>query len=225
MEKISFKRALFALYVVLVFWILLSVQRDACEDFSRWTYLLGFIIFTAILFLSKWNPFKDVPLFRALLFTATFLFLAAIAWGFGTGIHRITSEMYAYLAYYVVYGGFFGIVEGVYMCPLVPQDLDKEEAIKDPDMGYDGAIEYLRYEYEKWWRGLNMLWVVIIAIVVSGVINWTIQVSAPPLNIAFFLAFSSVPGIAMIVWYMISKTNSIHEAIRNLYEAKEEERE
>lgn len=219
MNTCSWKRAFFSAYVAIVFCVVLTLETFAIKELTYWPYSLGILVGILIFllpYLVRWLPLKDKALQRTLLLASIFWILASIAWVFEAGPLNITSELFAYLAYFVVYGGFFGIVEGVYKNPVIPLGIDKW------NMEPESKIDYLTFEYEKWWKGLNMLWVVIIAIVVSGVINWTIRKTAPPLNYAFFLAFSSVPGIAMIVWYMIDKTNSIHRKIRDLYEKKYE---
>lgn len=224
MSTVSKTRALFSFYISAVFGILLTLEKVSVAQFALWTYSLGIVLFASTFLLPLWNPFKNKALQRTLMFACTFWVLSLIAWAFGPGLQKVfhKSELFANLAYLIVYGGFFAIVEGVYITPAVPHNLDDPDEIENPKMGYDGAVKYLRYEYEKWWKGVNMFWGVIIAIVVSGVIDWTIRATAPPLNIAFFLAFSSVPGIAMIVWYIIKKTNAIHESMGKIYEAKNE---
>lgn len=214
MKTCSKTRALFSFYVSTVFGLLVTLEQISVSQFSLWPYSLILALYLGTFFLPIWNPFKDEALQRILMFANMFWTLALVAWALGPGIQIVInhSELYAYLSYFIIYGGFFGIVEGVYIIPVVPA-----EKIEDSAMGYSGAVEYLRYEDEKWWRGLNMLWPGIMPTFVPGIINWTTQGTT---SLAFFLTFSSVPGIAMIVWYVIEKTNAIHERIREIYEAK-----
>lgn len=206
-------RFFFAFYITLVFYIILLLHLSKDEHINEWVYSLGIPIFILSLILPnimrRWFPKSDKPLQRTLLLAFTFWFFSSLAWFFG--LPSLASDQFSYLAYFTVYGGLFGIVEGVYQNPIHPQFL------KDKKLTKEGKKVMLEFENEKWWRGLNLFWVVIIAIAVSGVINWVLTESAPSLMYAFFLAFSSVPAIAMIVWNIIKRTNYIHSKIGELY--------
>jgi hypothetical protein len=126
-----------------------------------------------------------------------------------------------YLSAFIAVGGFYGIVEGVWRTPLRPGFLDRK------DLTVSAKVELIKYEDNKWWRGLNLLWVVIVGIAVTGAISFAL--SPTPLDPALrkvpgynsaqtaFLALSSIPGIALLVWHFIRRTNYLHQQLGHLY--------
>jgi hypothetical protein len=184
---------------------------------GRGIFVFGLAIFVLVVFVPqilRAVRIKDGALVRCLWVSIVFWIFSALAWA-GTKIEV------SYLAYLIVYGAALGIIEGVYRVPIHPDWLD------DPGVTSEGKLDMLKFEDNKWWRGLRLLWVIIIAIVVTGVINWVTSPSpgdetlrklpAVKIQQAFILAFSSVPGIGLVVWNIIKRTNYIQEKLGELH--------
>lgn len=179
-------------------------------------FFFGLPIFILMIFLPKvlgLMRIKDGALERCLYVSVVFWGFSGLAW-YGTKLEV------SYLAYIISYGAALGIIEGIYRVPVHPEWLD------DSHLAIEGKLEMLRFENDKWWRGLRLFWVVIIAIVVTGVINWVTspspedealkQLPAVKTQQAFILAFSSIPGIALVIWNVIRRTNYIQKKLGEL---------
>jgi len=184
---------------------------------GRGTFLFGLPIFILIIFLPqvlRVMKVKDRGLQRCLYVAVVFWIFSILSWS-------ATKLEVSYLAYFIIYGAVLGIIEGVCSTPIHSCWLN------DNSLTDDGKREMLKFEDTKWWRGLKLFWVGIIAIVVTGVINWVTSPTPvdealrklPALKIqeAFILAFSSVPGIALVIWNIIQRANYIQKKLGDLY--------
>jgi hypothetical protein len=231
-------RVFFALYATIVFHNILFAKVHYCHrllqalektgyieritegplSFLGWgMFLFGIPIFVLIVFLPqvlRLTRIRDGALQR-------FLYVAIVFWIFSFLSWFATKVEVSYLAYFLTYGAVLGIIEGVWRVPIHPSWLD------DTSLSNEGKCEMLKFEDTKWWRGLKLFWVGIIAIVVTGVINWVTSPAPadealrklPALKIqeAFILAFSSIPGIALVIWNIIQRANYIQKKLGDLY--------
>jgi hypothetical protein len=169
------------------------------------TLLAGAPLAAFVLFLHR--VARPDPLSRCLALAAAFWIACIPPWIFSR--HDL-----GYWGYYFAYGGFLGIIQGIWSVPLRPSFLDAE-------LPADANVELLKYEDQKWWRGLSIFWTALVAIVIAGVINYAIK-GAPardPIgqNIVYhavFLVFPAVPGLGSIVWNMIQRTNSLQNHLQ-----------
>ena len=189
-------------------------------------YLLGLPIFLFVLFLPQVMSGVQRALRLVKLRVSDgnlerCLYVATVYWLFSCLGWLVGKLDFLYLAAFVAVGGFYGIVEGIWKASLRPNFLDSD------DLTLNGKAEMIKFEDNKWWRGLNLFWIVIVGIAVTGAISFAL--SPTPLDKAIskvpgynsaqtaFLALSVVPGIASFIWYFIRRTNYLHRQLGELY--------
>jgi hypothetical protein len=232
-QDIPWSRALFSLYVVAVFEVLLFMNREIpipgqelfpfgpLAGLGKGVYGLGLCLFLFSVFLPRLlkelEGGKTRALEGCLSLAGAFWLLSILGW-LGS---RISLNS---LAHFIAFGGFFGIIEGIYRVPFRPHWL------KDTAISIEGKKELLKYENTKWWQGLAIFWALIISIVVTGLLSYSIALPKPVgetreayqkgLAILLIPAGCSIPGIAMVVWNVIKRTNLIQEELAKLYKNK-----
>lgn len=174
-------------------------------------YILAFPLFVLTLFIDKIVPQINSQQTRALegcIVLAVAFWISAILGWLGS------RPYYSSLAHMIALGGLFGIIEGVYRVPVIPKHIIQAR------INADAKKELLVYENAKWWRGLSIFWAVVTTILIGGLFTFAARlpkVSEKELLHLLTSAFCAIPGIAMIVWNIIKRTNAIHESIFLLY--------
>jgi hypothetical protein len=241
-------RILFSLYVTFVYYILFVLKifnRDKITDILyaagyglemregplrlfRWLmYLMGIGLFIIMLLLPKIMKImkREGVLNRCLIIAFLFWAFSILAW-------LSTKIDYPFIGFYIVFGGFFGIVEAVQSLPLMPFNLN------DKRFPLEAKCELLKLEDAKWWRGLTLIWGVIIAAGISGFLSWVLASypsiedvrkipdlgKIPELTFTqgMVLLSSIVPAIGILVWNIIWRTNNLYKKLQRLYKIKSE---
>lgn len=155
---------------------------------------------------------------RSLLHSALFWAISILCW-------LSIDYDYMYLFYLGLYGGFLGIVEGVWSIPVRPRILDAV------DLSNEAKRQLSTYHVDKWWRGLSLLWATVIAIAITAAISWAGTSPVPPDAVShsqlsqaelwkvrklLLLIIPALPGMAILAWYVVRKTNSVYDRLIQL---------
>ena len=220
------ERALFSLYIAAAFCVMLLLNREMqipgqtsfplgpLAILGNGVYCFALPVFAFSLALHKIipsTPKKTRSLESCLALAVVCWLFSSLAW-LGSRLSVIS------LAHLFTLGGFWGIIEGVYRVPIVPSWIDNS------NLPVEAKRELLKYEFNKWWQGLNIFWALIITAVVAGLLTYGATLPQPIgeaherslLNI-LIPAGCSVPGIAMIVWNVIKRTQYIQESLLELW--------
>lgn len=174
-------------------------------------YMLAFPLFLFVFLLHKVVPPKNLNQTRAL---GGCIGLAGGFWILSTIGWLGSKPYYSSLAHMIALGGLFGVVEGVYRVPFVPNHV-----VQAP-IDINAKRELLIYENAKWWHGLSIFWAVIVTALIGGLFTFVSQLpKASERDLLHLLAsgFSGIPGVAMIVWNVLKRTNTVQDAIFSLY--------
>jgi hypothetical protein len=141
---------------------------------------------------------------------------------------------WTYLGFIVVYSVSFGVTVMAHHSPLEPEDL---KLISDL-----GAREhYLRLEYDRWWKGVTLLFWPIIIVIAAGVVAWIARgssetisqnaggfdpevaralahrVSELQLFSGLLLGSGALVLPAFVVWNVIQRTTAIQQQLLQLF--------
>lgn len=241
--KIEGFRIYFSFYVTAVYYVLLvlkilnrdkilgilvqagygeEMRQGLLTSFGNRVYFLGIGVFLLVFFLPQIMRLvgKDGALERCLYVAVIFWLFSLLAW-------LTTNLDLPYLGFYIVFGGLFGIVEGIRKVPVLPIYLS------DEGLSIGAKCELLKFEDTKWWRGLTLFWAVVITGAVAGVLNWVLgpypsigdvkrmpglgKVPGMTFVQGMVMVFSAVPAIALLAWDIIRRTNCIHKKLEDLY--------
>ena len=177
-------------------------------------------------FLNRRIKGLESSLARALYVSIIFSLFSYIA-------YLTTIPDFPYLFYFLGFSVAYGIVELIWSMPFHPDYLDRQ------DLTDDRKAEMLNFGDNKFWRAFNVLWVVFVALVVSGFVSWQLAPLPPePPNstlpvlelnryrlwnrtmLIATLVLSLIPAAILIIVNLINRTNYLHKKLGDLYSTK-----